>query len=335
MIKKKNNVTIRLANEKDLIKILKFLKLHWNPKHIYLRELKFFNYELNNSFPQFILAIKNKSIIGLVGFYHYEKNYKKSDIFLALLRVIDKYANYQIAAKLIVFSKTLTDKNIHTVGATKETLPLYKLFNFKTGWLDHFYWINSNIKEFKICKINLKIINNFKNYDKILNLKFYKISKTLNKKNYDIFKQKYFLRKSFWYFKKRYLNHPIYNYEIFLTKDFKNFYDGIGVIRIININQSKCIKIIDWMGNVKKFKQFCIYITQFATSIDAEFIDLYCSGINLSEINQSGFKKVGNSVIIPNHLSPIEYKNHPISFVSSDTNNLVFFRGDCDQDRPN
>ena len=50
---------------------------------------------------------------------------------------------------------------------------------------------------------------------------------------------------------------------------------------------------------------------------------------------KSGFKKVTINEVIPNHLSPIEYKNISISYVSNDDKNLVFFRGDCDQDRPN
>ena len=72
-----------------------------------------------------------------------------------------------------------------------------------------------------------------------------------------------------------------------------------------------------------------------AIEISAEFVDLYCSGVTSRKILSSGFMNTTSKEIIPNHLSPIQYKNIAISYVSSDNKNFVFFRGDCDQDRPN
>ena len=335
-MKKKEQIIIRVAEKKDYKKIINFLKLHWNSNHIFIRNELFFKYELFNYFPQFILAIKKKSIVGLVGFYHYEKNFSKSDLFLVLLRVLEEYSNYQIAAKLVLFIKKITSKKIHTIGATKETLPLYKLLKFNTGWLDHYFWANSNLKFFKICKVNKRKINSFSKSNYSLNgFNFQEINNKFNKKNYTSIVKNNNVRKSYWYFKKRYIKNPIYNYEVYILKNKDNVSKGLGVVRIVDLKDGKCIRIIDWIGNLVYFNYFCKFTINLAIKINAEFVDLYCSGISSKNITKSGFKKVTINEVIPNHLSPIEYKNISISYVSNDDKNLVFFRGDCDQDRPN
>tara|TARA_A100001011_G_scaffold265128_1_gene273920 strand:- start:240 stop:1244 length:1005 start_codon:yes stop_codon:yes gene_type:complete len=334
-VKSNQKIELRIAKYNDYKKILLFLKKYWNKNHIFVKKEKFFQYELCNPIPQFILATNNNKIIGLVGFYSYSENYKESDLFLVLLRVIENFSNYQVAIKLIIFIKNLTSKKIHTIGATKETLPLYNLLKFKTGWLDHYYWINNNLKDFSLCKIHEKKRKLFSNKK----FKINNISKTYPKQ---ISKKKYLsllywshIRKSFWYFKKRYIKHPIFKYEIYEINKANKEISGLGVLRVVNLNNKKCIRIIDWIGDLNYFGVFLKYSCNLASEIDAEFVDLYCSGISSSKILSSGFKKITSKEIIPNHLSPIEYKNIPISFVSSDNKNLVFFRGDCDQDRPN
>ena len=334
-MKSNQKIEFRIAKHNDYKKILLFLKKYWNKNHIFVKDEKFFQYELCNPEPQFILATNNNKIIGLVGFYSYSENYKESDLFLVLLRVIENFSNYQVAIKLIIFIKNLTSKKIHTIGATKETLPLYNLLNFKTGWLDHYYWINSNLKAFRLCKIQEKKRKLFSN--KIFKIKNItkKYPKQISEKKYLTLLSNTHVRKSFWYFKKRYLNHPIYKYEIYEIKNKNGLITGLGVLRIVNLNKNKCIRIIDWIGDLNYFNTFLKHSCNLAIEIGAEFVDLYCSGVTSRKILSAGFIKTTSKEIIPNHLSPIEHKNIAISYVSSDNKNFVFFRGDCDQDRPN
>ena len=331
-----STIKIRIAENKDYKNIIIFLKKYWNKNHIFIKNQKFFKYELCNSFPQFILAVKENKIIGLVGFYQYNKNYKSSDLFLVLLRVIEKYSNQQIAIKLILFIKNITSKNIHTIGATNETLPLYNLLNFKTGWLDHYFWINPSIISYKLCKID-KIKNKISknNNFKFNKLKIKKVDKNINSKTYEVLREENDYRKSYWYFKKRYITYPIYKYQIYKLIDKNNKLKGLGVLRIVNINGNKCIRIIDWIGKLVFFKYFTNFCYDLAFKINGEFVDLYCSGIPINILKNTGLHKVTKKEIIPNHLSPLKYENIDISFVSDDSKKLIFFRGDCDQDRPN
>ena len=68
---------------------------------------------------------------------------------------------------------------------------------------------------------------------------------------------------------------------------------------------------------------------------EAEYVDCYEVGINEEDMKRAGWKKTADSGnVIPNYFEPFIQKNIDIYYFSSEPD-IVLFKGDGDQDRPN
>ena len=75
---------IRLATKDESFEIIDFIKKYWRQDHIYVRDHKFFAYELKSQESlQFAIARINHEIAGIVGFIQYRENLNNSDIFFS------------------------------------------------------------------------------------------------------------------------------------------------------------------------------------------------------------------------------------------------------------
>lgn len=324
---------IKLATASDKSAIRKFIKVHWPKKnHIFSRNESFFDYEmcpLNK--PNFVIALQKSKIIGVLGFTTNRNRIKNSDLFLVMFRVIKSNKSYTVGVKLINFASKLTTAGIHTIGANKKMLPYYKFLGFRVGWLDHYYWLNSNLKVQKLFnkkKYPKKIISKKRVFNKNESLTKLDAVKLISK-NFDKYAD-HKLAKSKNFFIYRYLQHPIYRYSFYQSRIFK----GIGVIRKVNVKGFIGWKIIDWFGELEYFDQFCKLLIKTANQCNVAFVDLYVSGISKEKIRKTGLKKISNSVIIPNYLEPLVFENIKISFVTSCKEEIFLVRGNGDQDRP-
>ena len=68
-----------------------------------------------------------------------------------MFRVIKSNKSYTVGCKTHKFCiKNLLPQEYTPIGANKKMLPYYKFLGFRVGWLDHYYWLNSNLKVQKI-----------------------------------------------------------------------------------------------------------------------------------------------------------------------------------------
>ncbi|MDA1382070.1 hypothetical protein PCI56_26850 [Plesiomonas shigelloides subsp. oncorhynchi] len=79
-------------------------------------------------------------------------------------------------------------------------------------------------------------------------------------------------------------------------------------------------------------QKFNFAISNFLYETRYEYLDLVS---NLPRSSGSGFIKSSESVIIPNYFEPFEMRNVKIDYAYKANKDLVIFRGDSDQDRPN
>ena len=62
---------IKLCAKKDLNQLMFFIGKFWKKKHILAKNKKFFNWQFYNSITKkynFLICIKNKKIVGCLGF---------------------------------------------------------------------------------------------------------------------------------------------------------------------------------------------------------------------------------------------------------------------------
>ena len=163
------NFLFKQAEKKDLKKLMNFIKINGKKNHILAHDSNFFKYEyMTKKKINFLIAINknDKKIYSIHGFIPYSNNKKNLHICgsVGLTKINNKYPLLGIETfkRMLSLVKHSTYCGIGTNPNTM--LPLIKKF-FKrhTGQMIHFYYLNKNLKKFKIAHIKKRKISNIKN----------------------------------------------------------------------------------------------------------------------------------------------------------------------------
>lgn len=335
---------IRLAKYEDIEDIMGFINKHWQKDHILSQDRVLFEYEyLEGEDVNFILAIdrETNSIEATLGFIKSSntKNSRKRDIWGTMWKVNDDKDNIPLLG--VELSKrifNLTDCRTYISNGTnpKTTIPIRELmFGDKGVKMDHYYYLNPYIDQYKIAIINKK--KQFR--------KKFDIPKTNIKKFENIKK----LRESFkiedvnqipykdsWYFNKRYFNHPYYKYLVYgLEKKCGNI-GALLVAREISLKGRKILRIVDYIGEQMLFSGMNNTFEKFFKENKYEYIDFYTYGFEEVAILNCGFnlRDENDENKIPDYFKPFVQENIDI-WCHYKFEGTLFFKADGDQDRPN
>lgn len=325
-------ISINVATSSDRDDVVRFIQDEWNPNHIFVRNADFFDYEMNSlGYPQFLLAKDGDTIVGSIGFIQYGQVLSEADLYLVLFTSKRDYARAGVGIQLLKACKDLTCGGVHTVGANPKALPLYSLLGFETGFLSHYYWLNPGLKDYRLAVSNGVACEHDRPCDRRRTI----IETAPTPETYSDLLTRTSSQKSHWYFEKRYFCHPIYQYQVHAIDGNKgDEIAGFGVTRVVEHAGAKALRIVDWIGEDDAFVTFCRFIQADCMGMDAEYVDLYCTGIPDGTTNQANMSRVDKEVIIPNYFSPFVRQNVEISYATTNLKNTRFFRGDGDQDRP-
>lgn len=331
------NYYFKLAKKKDIFLILDFLKKYWRQDHLLVKDYKFFEYEYcDKEKVNFVIAFnkKNKKINALQGFIPYSSDKKYlhicGSITLVKPNIKTPLLGIETMKRMFVKTKPFSYCGIGTNPTTMKPL-VEKFFKRYTDIMYHHYYLNPDVSKFKIAKIEEKFIG------KSLNNKIFfteiKKFKDLNKKIN--FKRKFsnlpFKSKS--YIKKRYFEHPKFNYKFFIIEK-KNLLISREIF--IKKYNKAILSIVDFVGETKQLGKINNLLNELMKVKNYEYIDILCTK-NISKILvKSGFKikDEKSKNIIPIYFQPFVRKNIKI-FYETSNKNMVLFKADADQDRPN
>lgn len=325
----------------ELYKLSKFIKENYKDNHIFCRDKKFLRWEhVNKKKLSFIyLKIKNEvvAILGYKSPLNHDQKLSNNVIFLTLALTSKKAPPGSL--KLLFENLKKKKKLIITMGFNHKTLMYQKLLGFKIFKLNHCYLKSKNIQNFKIIKVDK---NNKKNFVKQIkkNIEIHNVSSVKEiinlKKNKEIWNN-FKPMKSSQYLISRYMDHPIYNYNLSLIiKDKKKI--AIVVSREINFKKRKIIKIVDYFGSNYSLKYLSNFSEKMFLDNSLELIEFYNYGIDIKILKRIGFNTITNKKeIIPRYFEPFVKKN--IEVLGGILNfgkfkNIRIFVGDGDQDRP-
>lgn len=336
-----NNVKISLASLTDITDIMSFINSEWKEGHILARDQDFFRYE-HQSKDQINFVIskdENMKINGVLGFIPSALE-EDSDVCTVIWKVSKNSQNPILGIELLQFlQKEKRVRTVLSVGINKKTIGIYKYLGMYTDSLNQFVMINKNIQEFKIAKVNeLKVFDNIVSVDENYVIKLVKQEFDLSDFNFEEYKKNIpFKNKK--YFFKRYFEHPIYQYDVYGAY-FMDKLVSLIVTRVQSYNESKVLRIVDFIGEEKCLLSFGKFISELIIKQGYEYADFYCFGLDQEVLNNAGFYLMDpfkEDLIIPNYFAPYLQKNIPIYFFA-DTNkieSLSLFKADGDQDRPN
>ena len=330
-------IVIKQAALNEKKKIVEFIKNHWNNEHILTKEKKIFDYYyVEKKRLNFLIAKDKKKIVGILGFIKDEKysNEPNSIIWTSILKSLKNYPTIGILLVNKLVNK-FKKSDIGCMGNNIQSEKLFKLLGFFTNTLNHYFIINPKYHNFNFVKFlsekrillgkkkpNLKISYNFlnkKNISKVANFNF-------NKKNNSFIINKY-------------LKNKFYNYKIISTNNQEKKIECIIVFRVIKIKNSKCIRVVDCVGNFKNIIILLYLFHELLIRYKAEHLDFYTS-LNISlallkYINKNYFKK---NLIVPNYFEPLVQENIKIKYgiyYRRERKKYLFFKGEGDSERPN
>lgn len=327
-------MSIEILKEKDFDDFISFIDNHWKKNHIFTKDRDLFEwqYKEQNNF-NFIISKNNNKIDGILGFIpinHYDNNLSEKVYWLAIWKIIEnsKINGFDLYT---YFKKFSNFDSLIVLGISDIAYKFYKILRFKTGIMSHYYIQNENVTDFSIGK--------FKKPCKENNKKFkndYRIKKIINIKELKTIQNLYYPFKSINYIINRYLIHPTYKYFLYGVYNNDSL-KTVFVIRKIYVGNSSCLRIMDIYGKIDDIGNIYEQMQKLLKKEQSEYIDLYNYGIDENSLKAIGFKKRENEeVIIPNYFEPYEMKNVEIKYAfKSNREDIVIFKGDSDQDRPN
>lgn len=330
---------IRICKKTEYEKLISFIRNYWKDNHIFSlskQVLDFQHLNIDNNEYNFIVAVNKKTdnfdaILGFIPMSQYDKNIETKNIWLAIWKVNKKYATTGIGLQLLLeLTKLYKTFSIGIIGISDDAMKIYKAFRYSTGNLMHFFIKNENLSFYTI--------GDFENF-KPANIQEYNKNLILSEIDRDDLKNcgieyKYYPKKSINYFIEKYVKNKFYFYRLF-SFSLENKILAIFVSKIITINNSKCMRIIDWIGDFPS--DVYIQFQELLVKEKCEYIDLMCYVPNYQKIIEMGFYNLkDNDVIIPNYFEPFIKKNIEINYAyKANVDNYAIFKGDSDQDRPN
>lgn len=334
-----NKYEIRLANECDIEGIMKFLDENWRSGHLLATDASFFRYEFveDDGTVNFVIALNKETgeIDGLEGFLKASSDVNP-DVWTSFWKVKDGSAPFlgiEIRRQLEKLSGCR-----HSLGIgdnPKTTIPIMrKIFNRKTARMKQYYMLSEK-KTYKIASISNHILSQkpTSRSDREI-IRITDINKLGLDFHFDNFRD-HIPFKDAWYYSHKFLNNPIYNYEIYgiyVVGSLRAFF----VIRVQDYDNRKAIRIVDFEGDQKEIGEMGVFISELLKQEEYEYADFFCYGYDHDHLIEAGFTMLGENDpnIIPNYFYPYVCENITI-YVDYEIEGTTFCKGDSDQDRPN
>ena len=332
-------ISIRRSNKDDIRAVMQFIATHWSSHHILSKNRSLMDWQHGTKDGyNYILAWDENILVGVLGYIptrRYDDELSTNNIlWLALWKVHDDYQSSMLGLRLL---KTLASIEHNVVvgvnGINLTHPPMYKALGYQVYDLCQYYLINSDAQQ--------NLLHNPEN----LPLATAVYGRAVLKRMYSSDLEDLRLPldstsplKTPKYFKKRFTQHPFYNYEVFGI-----FLDGtlraVIATRVAEQNGSSALRIVDFIGDANVIGDCGTAFQNLMSEHCAEYMDFWQYGVPLKTLARAGFKAVdpAGEFICPNFFEPFIAENARIicCFKGSLDGSFIVCRADGDQDRPN
>ena len=301
---------IKILEEHELDQFRMFLETHWKKNHVFIRDSKILDFQHKNDDGNYTFLISKRpdnEIDSILGYVF--TNEKKDSIWLAIWKSINNSGEgFRLLKKL---NSSINPKFIGAIGISEDAQKLYKILGWKLGSTKH-YFLNLSYPLLRRNELN-KSQSQYEIVKRIFNVE--------NNPNSFPIKDKF-------YYEKRFLNHPSYDYVLVYLESLKLLFIG----RLINYLGFNIFRIVDVIGDMNGIK-FRDSLLQFMLDNKIDLIEMNMFDSKYPEIDML-VKKEGE--VIPLYIDPFVNDNIELRLGYKCQNNHVrFFLGDSDQDRPN
>lgn len=220
------------------------------------------------------------------------------------------------------------------IGISPIAEQIYTASRMDTGYLNHYFILNERACDFRIARnVDRRHMEN-RPYNAPTSEYSVTWSDSESLRRLSV-KSLYRPYKSIDYMMNKYAGHPIYNYR-FLCVRRGNAVIGIWVARLLELNGSRILRVVDVLGELGG--NLYGELQAIMAHDNLEYIDFLNYGIDKEVFETMGFSMLDfdGGLVIPNYFEPYEPRNVKIELAyKAKYDNYVMFKGDSDQDRPN
>jgi len=277
------------------------------------------------------IRVKPLEIQGVCGFIKTGSS-ANPDVFISYI-LTKKGSHFGHAFKMIEKIQELTNaRTLACNNIRKKTRGIYDFLNYTVDDMTHWYRLNDGMDEYKLCSIPFMRHEPLRSEDipavevtSVSQLDDFPFSIYLENRPY----------KDRDYVEKRYFNYPWHTYRVFRLS--KGAETALLVIREIEWEGSKMLRVVDFVGDRSLIKDSGKVIDGIIKTCNAEFADWYAFGVPDEDMQKAGFsiRYHDDKNIIPLYYSPLLKSNVDITVFTNNPDNYMLFRADGDQDRPN
>ncbi len=337
---------IHFCGKEEVEDLIEFIDLYWKKDHIFVLSRSLFDWQHYDSKKErynFVVARSRKngeihSILGFVPTSQFDDSIERTQVWPCIWKSRDDIHVKGLGVSLYHYMKTHLDiETIAILGISEIALSIYKHWNFSTGKIEQYYYPNMEHTENLSC--HMQKPDPMEKPDREWGIKEVAADEYEKlEENHRIFHE-ISVYKSKNYYINRYYRHPIYQYLFYAIMNGGNI-DSIIVARECGNGTSRCLRIVDCIGRIDHLPNIRWDLRQLMIQHNYEYIDFVTVGIQPDILKKAGFidRKSNPKTIIPNYFEPFLHKNINLdyAFKSVDPNvELLFYKADADQDRPN
>ena len=330
---------IRRARMDEIPEIMDFINTFWRKGHILGVNRSFFDYEMVTNGEVNVVVSKTRDsdqIDGMIGYLPCSNDSTKLDTWGVIWKTKPD-AKPMLGIEMKKRFCEITGARSHLgTGANPETaVPLLRrILHYYSAKMKHYYRLG-DLKEYEICTVKHKDIPPYKDKGE-LKIKLLPTAEKLEHFFDFSSVEDCWPYKDFWYYNRRFYEHPIYQYEVWglSGENTKAFF----VTRVLHYLNHAALSIVDYAGDASLFSQCGQFFDQIVTENAYEYVDFYFDGFDEEAVQEAGFLKLeeDDTNILPAYFSPFVKSNIDIYVTSQDCDHQYrFFKADGDQDRPN
>ena len=330
---------ISIGRLNDTDEIMEFIDREWEKNHILSKNKDFFLYEYSNKDAlNFVISKSEDKINGILGFLKSASD-KNSTVWTTMWKVSKSNGSPILGLRMLNYLQSQGYKSVMSNGINAVTEEIYSYLGFHVGELGHYYIPNQTLKTYRIAKFNKVKLDISSTYEAPENLIFKQV--TIQELEHSFGFARFLNKtpnKDFEYFKKRFFEHPIYNYEVYGVFKGTEILSLLAV-RLARYGASSCLRIVDFYGQEETMGTHALNLCNKMFSEGHEYIDILTFGLPDHLLKKAGFKRLDHSqieIIVPNFFEPFVQKNMRVRFFSNIKNlaDLRIYKADGDQDRP-
>ncbi len=331
-------LTVRRAVYEDIPNIMRFFDQHWKPGNILAVNREFFEWQfVEDGKVNLFLGIDDEEgkIYGTFGWIEFS-HYEYSDIAGCTWKTI-KSSNPMLGLDL----QTATWEQITsprprygvTTCLSKKAARIVQLQGMAITTMDHYYRLvergeyrialvkDMNIPQVPDSGYQLERIDSVEEMMRVLPEE--ELLKVVPVKDYR-------------YIKKRYFDHPVYQYDIWKIVRPDTTSRAVLVTREATHDGAVMCKIINYYGEIEDISKITYALDKLAEERGYEYYDVYSHGVPTQYYDEAGFLPCGEDCvnIVPNYFHPFAQINVTLTITDLKIPGLRLFRSDGDQDRP-